>query len=223
MTAPPGPVTWLILVYRLPAHSGLMAVIRRKATALGAVYPANAIAALPASAAAERAFRRLRNTIGEGGGSAEVLRAAAVEGGPDLIAAFNAARDREYSEIIAGCGEIVARIEAMTAAGHFRYHDLGEMDTELKGLSVRTGTIRARDTLGAPNGGGALSALARCRAVLDGFARRVYETDTLSATGTGRDPAATLNWGKRRRGSPGTRKCRQRSLPGTVKAGGDHG
>ena len=45
-----------------------------------------------------------------------MLRAAAVEGGPDLIAAFNAARDRQYGEIIAGCGEIVARIEAMTAA-----------------------------------------------------------------------------------------------------------
>jgi hypothetical protein len=48
LTAPPGPVTWLILVYRLPAHSGLKSVIRRKATALGAVYPVNAVAALPA-------------------------------------------------------------------------------------------------------------------------------------------------------------------------------
>jgi hypothetical protein len=193
VTAPPGPVAWLILVYRLPAHSGLKAVIRRKAIALGAVYPANSVAALPTSPAAERAFRRLRNMIGEGGGSAEVLRAAAVEGDPHLIAAFNAARDQEYGEIIAGCGEIIARIETRTAADHFRYHDLGEMDTELTRLSVRTGTIRAHDTLGADSAGAALSALARCRAALDGFARRVYETDTLSATGTGRDPAATLN------------------------------
>ena len=49
MTASPDPVTWLILIYRLPAHSGLKAVIRRKTTALGVVYPANAVAALPAS------------------------------------------------------------------------------------------------------------------------------------------------------------------------------
>ena len=201
MTAPPGPVTWLILAYRLPANSGLKAVIRRKATALGAVYPANAVAVLPASPAAERAFRRLRNMIGEGGGSAEVLRAEAVEGGPDLIAAFNAAREHEYGEIIAGCDAIIAQIEAMTGAGQFRYQDLGEMDKELKRLSVRTGTIHADDTLGAANGGVALSALARCRVVLDGFARRVYETDTISATGIGHDPAATLNRGKRRRGS----------------------
>ena len=193
MTAPPGPVTWLILAYRLPAHSGLKAVIRRKATALGAVYPANAVAVLPASPAAERAFRRLRNTVGEGGGSAEVLRAEAVDGEPDLIATFNAVREREYGEIITGCGEIIAQIESMTAAGHFRYHDLGEMDTELKRLSVRAGAIRAHDILGAANGGAALSSLARCRAVLDGFARQVYETDTISATGIGRNSAATLN------------------------------
>ena len=180
--APPGPVTWLVLAYRLPANSGLKSVIRRKLTATGAVYPVNAVAVVPASPAAERAFRRLRNTIGEGGGSAQVLRAEAVEGEPDLIAAFNAAREQEYGEIIAGCGEVIAGIQAMTAAGHFRYHDLGEMDAELKRLSVRTGTIRARDALDAVNADGALSSLARCRAVLDEFARRVYQTDTVSAT-----------------------------------------
>jgi hypothetical protein len=185
VTAPPGPVTWLILVYRLPANSGLKAVIRRKATALGAVYPANAVAALPASPAAERALRRLRHAIGEGGGSAEVLRAEAVEGEPDLIATFNAARQQEYGDIIAGCDQIIAQIEAMTADAHFRYHDLGEMDTELKRLSVRTGTIRTHDTLSAADRGAALSSLARCRGVLDGFARRVYETDAISATGIG--------------------------------------
>jgi hypothetical protein len=38
--------------------------------------------------------------------------------------------------------------------GHFGYHDLGKMDAELKRLSVRTGTIRARDT----HGGGWLPA-----------------------------------------------------------------
>lgn len=75
------------------------------------------------------------------------------------------------------------RCLAMTAAGRFRYHDLGEKDAELKRLSARTGTIRARDALAAANAGTALSSLARCRVVLDEFARRVYETDTVSATG----------------------------------------
>ena len=119
-----------------------------------------------------------------------MLRAEPVEGEPDLIAIFNAAREQEYGEIIAGCGEIIARIEAMTAAGPFRFHDLAEMDAELKQLSVRAGTIRALDLLGAANAGSALSALASCRAVLDGFAQRVYQTDIAAvtpSTGCGRE------------------------------------
>ena len=198
MTAPvaarPSRVAWLVLVCRLPAGSGLKAAIRRKLTALGATYPVNAVAVLPASPTVERAFRRLRNMIGEGGGSAQVLCAEAIEGEADVIRAFNAAREQEYDEIITGCGDIVAAIEAMTAAGHFCYEDLGEKDAELKRLSARTGTIRTRDTLGAVNAGKALSSLVRCRTVLDGFARRVYETDTLPATGI-----VTRNPGHRRR------------------------
>ncbi len=56
-------------------------MIRRRAVALGVVYLANAVAALSASPAGERAFRGLRHMIGEGSGSAEALRAEAVEGG----------------------------------------------------------------------------------------------------------------------------------------------
>lgn len=197
MTTPfaarPSRVAWLVLIYRPPAGSGLKAVIRRKLTALEATYPVNAVAVLPASPTAERAFRRLRNMIGEGGGSAQVLCAEAIEGEADRITAFNTAREQEYDEIITGCGNIVAAIEAMTAAGHFCYEDLGEKDAELKRLSVRTGTIRTRDTVGAVNAGTALSSQARCRAVLDGFARRVYETDTLPAPGIGRNSPATLS------------------------------
>ena len=35
------------------------------------------------------------------------------------LAAFNKAREQEYCEIIAGCGEVLAGIEALTAAGQF--------------------------------------------------------------------------------------------------------
>ena len=60
--------------------------------------------------------------IGEGGGTAQVLCTEAVQGEPDLIAAFNVAREQEeYDEIIAGCGDFIAGIEVMTAVGHFCY------------------------------------------------------------------------------------------------------
>ena len=115
-----GPMTWLVLACQLPPRSPLTATIRRRLAAAGAVYPANAVAVLPASAAGDRAFRCLLNSIREAGGSAQVLRAEAIEGERDLAAAFNAAREREYDQIVAGCGDIAAGIQEHTAAGHFR-------------------------------------------------------------------------------------------------------
>jgi hypothetical protein len=133
-TTHPGRGAWLVLAYRLPAGHGLKTAVRRRLTAIGAVFP-------------------------------------------------NAAREQEYAEIIAGCDRIIAGIEALAAAGQFRYPDLGDKDAELKRLSMRTETIRARDTLGAANAESALATLARCRAALDDFAARVYQTDTASITG----------------------------------------
>jgi hypothetical protein len=174
----PGRVTWLVLAYRLSARPGLKATIRRRLAATGAVYLANAVAAAPASPAAERAFRRLRSMIDEAGGSAQVLRAAAIEGVADLAGAFNAARDQEYGEVIAGCGGLVDEIEGLIAAGRFRYADLGERDAALTRLCARYETTRALDALGAASAERARSALATCRAVLDDFARRVDQAET---------------------------------------------
>ena len=46
MKAPTRPrrVAWLLLAYRLPANSRMTAAVRRRLTAIGAVYPANAVA-----------------------------------------------------------------------------------------------------------------------------------------------------------------------------------
>jgi hypothetical protein len=183
----PGRVAWLVLAYRLPARPGLKATIRRRLAAAGAVNLANAVAVVPATPAAERSFRRLRSIIGEAGGSAQVLRAAVVEGGAGLAGAFNAARDQEYGKVIAGCGDLAGEIGDLTAAGCFRHADLGEKDAELTRLSARYEAIRALDVLGAPSAGSARSALATCRAALDDLARRMDQAETASLTG----PAST--------------------------------
>jgi hypothetical protein len=182
----PGRVTWLLLAYRLPANSGLKSTVRRRLIAVGAVYPVKAIAVLPESPAAERAFRRLRSMIGEAGGSAQVLRAEMIEGEPGLVAAFNTAREQEYAGIIAGCGHIIAGIEAMTSAGRFRHADLKHKDAALKGLSMRYETITARDWFGAGNARSAVSSLARCHGVLDAFANRVNKAGPGSSYGIDR-------------------------------------
>ncbi|HEY6296109.1 MAG TPA: Chromate resistance protein ChrB [Streptosporangiaceae bacterium] len=171
--APERRASWLILAYRLPARPRLQATIRRRLARTGAVYLANAVAATPASPAAERAFRRLRAMIGEAGGSAQVLRAAAIEGGANLLGAFNAAREQEYAEILTGCASLEAAIGDMTTARPLRDCDLSEREAALTRLSGRYDTVRARDTLGAANAEAALASLATCREVLDELARHL--------------------------------------------------
>jgi len=188
--ARPGGLTWLVLAYRLPATPGLKTVIRRRFTGMGAVYPAKAVAAMPASPAAERGLRRLRSMISEAGGSAQLLRAEVIDGERDLIATFNTAREQEYRQIITGCDEFMAGIEAMMAAGEFRYPDLGQRDAELKRLVMANDVIRTRDTLGAAEGASAFASLARCRTALDSFAKRVYQTDASRSPGAERPSGA---------------------------------
>jgi len=85
-------ITWLLLVYRLPAKPvALRVTVRRKLTAGGAVYVANAVATLPASPATERLLRGLRKTTTGHGGSAVVLRGIAADSGQELTALFNEA------------------------------------------------------------------------------------------------------------------------------------
>jgi len=103
-----GTATWLVLVYRLPGKpAGLKATVHRKLTAAGPVYLSRACAAAPAGPA-ERVMRRMRAMIAVAAGSAVVLRGCALLGGPEMAAAFNAARDREYDGIIARCRAAVA-------------------------------------------------------------------------------------------------------------------
>jgi hypothetical protein len=78
---------------------------------------------------------------------------------------------------------VLAEIEALTAAGQFRYPDLADQDAKLKRLAMRNDAIRTRDALGAANAKSVLSSLARCRGAVDDFARRVYQTDSAAISG----------------------------------------
>ena len=66
-----------------------------------------------------------------------MLRADVLEGAPYLAETFNKAREQEYAEIIAECGELLAGIEALKAlkARQFRYSDLADKDTDLERLT----------------------------------------------------------------------------------------
>ena len=110
--------SWLVLAYRVPGETArLRASVWRRLKAAGAVYLANSVAALPAAPSAERLLRRLRSDISRAGGSAQLLWAGPLAGGADLVRLYNAARDDEYAQIIAGCDELLGTIGSSAAAG----------------------------------------------------------------------------------------------------------
>jgi len=185
MAAPGGAggVTWLVLVYQLPAKpGGLKSLVHRKLTAAGAVYLSRACAVTPAGpgASAERAMRQVRAAIAGAGGTAVLLRADALGGEEQIIAALETARDSEYDDITARCGEGLAFIEALTEAGDFRYERLWEIDARLKRLHARYRTMSARGPADAGKAPEAASALASYRSALDEYASSVYATDNAS-------------------------------------------
>ncbi len=98
-------------------------------------------------------------------------------GGADIVAAYNAARDDEYEEIVDKCRDFLAELDKETAAQHFTYAELEENDEDLTKLRRWLDKVTDRDTLRAASAAGAAKALALCVAALEGFTAHVYAAD----------------------------------------------
>ena len=172
-------ISWLLLVYRIPSEpTRWRAAVWRRLRGAGAIYLQNSVAALPETAAAERLLRGLRNEIvGEMSGQAQVLRASALDGESEIVAAFNAARDDEYEEIVDRCNDFLAEIERNTKDEHFTYGELEENDEDLNKLRGWHAKVASRDAFSASGAKATAEALEKCARALDGFAARVYEAD----------------------------------------------
>ena len=166
---------WLLLVYRVPsAPSRLRAAVWRRLKSLGAIYLQNSAAALPASIGAERALRKLRSQILEMGGTAALLSCSVLAGEPDVRAAFQAARDDEYEEIVDKCEDFLGQVKKEYAADHFTYAELEENEVDLVKLRNWFARVRQRDVFGAAGRPAAEKALETCQQALDDYAARVY-------------------------------------------------
>jgi DNA-binding transcriptional regulator PaaX len=178
MTAPeppPQPAGWLLLVYRVPSEpSRLRATVWRRIKSLGAIYLQSSVAALPASVAAERALRKLRSEILDMSGTAVLLSCEALAGESDVRAAFQAARDDEYDEIVDKCADFLAGIDKEYAASHFTYAELEENEVDLVKLRTWLQRVQDRDVFGAAGLEQALTSLAECEEKLEAYAARVY-------------------------------------------------
>src|ERR1700744_5078430 len=85
---------WLLLIDRVPPEpTRLRSTVWRRIKSLGAIYLQNSAAALPASAATERALRKLRREILDMSGTAILLSCDVLAGEADVRSAFQAARN----------------------------------------------------------------------------------------------------------------------------------
>jgi hypothetical protein len=172
---------WLLLVYRVPPEpTRLRAAVWRRIKSLGAIYLQNSAAALPASSGAERALRKLRREIIGMSGTAALLSCRVLAGEPEVRAAFQAARDDEYEEIVDKCEDFLAQVQKEYVASHFTYAELEENEVDLVKLRNWLARVRERDVFTAAGRAQAQEAVANCEKVLEEYAARVYAEEAES-------------------------------------------
>jgi DNA-binding transcriptional regulator PaaX len=175
------PQGWLLLIYRVPSEpTRLRATVWRRIKSLGAIYLQNSAAALPASVTAERALRKLRSEILDMNGTAVLLSCAVLAGEPEVKAAFQAARDDEYEEIVDKCEDFLGQVDKEYVAHHFSYAELEENEVDLVKLRNWLARVSDRDVFGAAGRQAAHTALAACEEKLEAYAARVYAEEAES-------------------------------------------
>ena len=181
---------WFVIVYKLPSEpSRYRASVWRKLRAAGAVYLQSGVAALPAYPGAERVMRGVAQEVRESEGTAHLVRGPLVGDDAVLVAAFNAARDEEYREVLDRCRDFHAELERERAIGKFTFAELEENEDDLAKLEAWFGKIRGRDRFGAPLASEAERAISGCQEELEAFAASVYEAVEHSSAG----PSATYS------------------------------
>jgi Protein ChrB, N-terminal len=180
-TAGAGPADgegWLLLIYRVPPEpTRLRSTVWRRIKSLGAIYLQNSAAALPASPAGERALRKLRREILDMSGTAVLLSCAVLAGEAEVRAAFQAARNDEYEEIVDKCEDFLAQVKKEYAEEHFTYAELEENEVDLVKLRNWFARIQERDVFGADGRAAVEKSLEVCEQSLEAYAARVYSEE----------------------------------------------
>jgi hypothetical protein len=172
---------WLVLIYRVPPEpTRLRSTVWRRIKSLGAIYLQNSAAALPATAAAERALRKLRREIIDMSGTAVLLSCSVLAGESDVRNAFQAARNDEYEEIVDRCEDFLQQVKKEYAANHFTYAELEENEVDLVKLRNWFARVRERDVFDADGRQAVETAIDECEQSLEAYAARVYAEEAES-------------------------------------------
>jgi len=166
---------WLLLIYKIPPEpTRYRASVWRKLKAAGAVYLQNGVAALPADAPGERAMRGVVEEIRTMQGTAHLLKSVSLGDETDVLAAFNAARESEYKELLDRCRDFHAELEKERGIGNFTFAELEENEDDLHKLEAWYGKIKTRDRFAVTLRTQAEHGLIACRDDLERFSQSVY-------------------------------------------------
>lgn len=170
--------SWLLLTYKVPPEPAAKRIaVWRKLKGMGAVYLQNGVCLLPKSDDHVRRLRVVENDVAEIGGEAVLLETVGLDPAQEqkVIDRFTADRDEAYREFIGKCADFEAEIAKETAAEHFTYAELEENDEDLEKLKGWLAKIRKLDFYNAPLSADADKRLNHCTALLEAYAKRVFE------------------------------------------------
>lgn len=171
-------ISWLLLTYKVPPEPAAKRVaLWRKLKGMGAVYLQNGVCLLPRTDDHVRRLKMLENDIAEAGGEAVILQTVALDPAQEakVLTRFKAERDEAYAEFIDKCDDFEREVAKEVAASHYTYAELEENDVDLKKLQGWLAKIRKLDFYKADRSDEAERRLAGCAAVLDDYARRVFD------------------------------------------------
>jgi vacuolar-type H+-ATPase subunit I/STV1 len=168
----------LLLTYKLRAdRSSARVSVWREVRRSGALQLQKSVVAFPDTADFQTAVTRVRAAVAEVGGSIVALRAEALEAEDEarLKAAWNEARDTEYTELAAECEKLVAEIDKEFSKEKFTLAELDEEEAELEKLRAWDERIRTRDVHGSDGAEEAEHALERAAQAVSRFTEAVFD------------------------------------------------
>ncbi|MFN3646084.1 MAG: Chromate resistance protein ChrB [Gemmobacter sp.] len=171
-------IVWLLLTYKVPPEPAARRIaVWRKLKGMGAVYLQNGVCLLPKTDDHVRRLKMLENDIAEARGESVILETVALDQAQEnkVVERFKADRDEAYAEFLDKCNDFEREVAKEIAASHYSYAELEENDVDLKKLRGWLAKIRKIDFYGAERAAEAAERLKGCEAVLDDYARRVFD------------------------------------------------
>ncbi|MHC1772180.1 MAG: Chromate resistance protein ChrB [Flexilinea sp.] len=168
---------WLTINYTLPKEPSRIRVsVWRKLKKSGAVILGQSVWLLPVNENNEAFLQKISDEIIQNNGASYIMRMIPQDENTSerIVAAFNQARDEEYSEFLEEGDDLLRELEKESGRGKFTFAELEENEDELQKLIGWYQKITERDFHGASLRPSADEKLEQCQVQLEAFSAEVY-------------------------------------------------